>query len=189
MKVSNYNRFALEILVSLRCALITCAAVATLAGCGGASNVGPTHDSGLVPNVTQGGHTVASTGLLDGEVLTGAHVRVRHVKCHRVYTADFHATGSATGPYPGTFVAKGSWDGGFFERGQGPFWHFSEQVAISSGASSIIAVVQGFGTGFGPIRCGSVVSYSLFQYTIDQVTQGFASTTGISKGVFSESFQ
>jgi hypothetical protein len=88
------------------------------------------------------------TSPLGGEVFTASNVTVRP-KCSRnPHTTRFSGSGATSGPYPGTFVASGSWRlglGGFPPK---PYWGFSEFFTITSGTRTISGSVGGNGSGF-----------------------------------------
>jgi hypothetical protein len=74
------------------------------------------------------------------------------IRCHSYFynpsdfgfNTKFRATGTATGPYPGTFTASGSWG---YEAFHGQFSSsFQEKFAIRSGSSKIRGTaIYGFG--------------------------------------------
>lgn len=115
--------------------------VVILAGCSSGAQVAPATDPAagrMTPIVNQASVTKADASTshrlgspISGEVLTGNDV---HVTCHSFRGVRkrgvFSASGVATGPYPGTFTAHGTWQArvGYFYS----FW-FSESFTISSG--------------------------------------------------------
>lgn len=100
-------------------------------------------------------------GPLNGETLTGTVTVRAGSYCHNEHDADgfFTASGTATGPYPGTFTASGHfWDvndsGSFF------IWGFEENFFITTSSGSIggfVNVSAQYSGGPGPriplMRC------------------------------------
>jgi hypothetical protein len=179
---------------SFRYALGLCAA-GILAGCGGGTNVTPTHSAGLVQNDREASVTALlskpATGFLNGEVFKSHHVSINIVggQCHRGgYTVDFTATGRARGPYRGKFTATGSW--GLRACGRScAFWFFNETFAIAPRTSTINGTISADGYRNGPVSCTSFGAATGLPYTVQGEARGDASTTGISEGVLGESFQ
>jgi hypothetical protein len=146
MKVSNYNRRASDIPTLLRRALTMCAAIAALAGCGGASNVAPTQESGQVPNLTQAVRTVAP-GVTElrhhkktEEQLKSTSGSSGGASCYESVSV----SGEAWGPYRGTFTGSGHYG---ICRSDPFFWG---SFVITSGANTITGSFSGPGQG----ECG-----------------------------------
>jgi hypothetical protein len=102
---------------STRYTLSVCAAAAIFDGCGGSTvfpnPVTPTfpRNAGTVSRL--GSPSYAGPGRISSdsssaEILSGS-ARVKQCLGIPPLHADFHANGTATGPYPGTFTAKGWW--------------------------------------------------------------------------------
>ena len=122
------------------------------------------------------------TSPLSGEVLTATNVEVVEVKCQEQGAhSTFSASGTATGPFPGSFTAKGGWRTRSLYSQE---WIFHESFTIMSGTSEIHGHVAQLG---GPGWCGEYGSTRTLKYTAGHWA-GSASTTGISEGVFSETF-
>ncbi len=119
-----------------RILLLACAVV-TLAGCSNAAQIAPTLGRTLdaqIPAVkvaSPTSHRLDSP--LSGEVFTGSSI---HLTCHKgggspdQVRVKFSVSGTASGPYPGTFTAHGRWgvSGGYFEG-----FGLRESFTISSG--------------------------------------------------------
>jgi hypothetical protein len=136
MTISDFGRYVLGI----------CAAAGMLTGCGG-SQVAPQDPmqqnaarSGLNTNA---GSAKPDTSPLRGEVFTASNVTVKFVgRRGLTLRTNFSASGEATGPQPGTFVAKGSWSTWVLFH---PGWSFSESFTIKSGARTISGTIAGHG--------------------------------------------
>jgi hypothetical protein len=108
------------------------------------------------------------TSPLGGEVFTASNVAVRE-KCRGLHlTTRFRARGATSGPYPGTFVASGSWRFGANGFPPKPYWGFSEFFTITSGTRTITGSVGGNGSGipsfiacktFGPVAKRGTLLY------------------------------
>jgi hypothetical protein len=135
-----------------------CLGAALLAGCGGSSNrfYPPTPLSGVPqPDL---GHYVANAGPgsakpltspLSGEAFIARNVTVTTEECNHgkwdATSVTFSAVGKTKGPYPGTFVATGSWGNSLFFN---TLWTFSESFKITSGTRKISGRILGRGHGF-----------------------------------------
>jgi hypothetical protein len=172
-------------------ALSVCAAAATLAGCSGSARLpNPTAQTAL-------GNTGATFRVVSPsfatpepvgpnssgtEALTGKAKLIK--PCHRAkhgWSASFSAHGNATGPYPGTFTASGSW-GEYYGRGGSEVWNFSETFTITSGSSTISGTASR--PGFGMLSC-TVLKNLTVPYTSGSVS-GNALINIIQKHDFSE---
>lgn len=137
-------------------------AVLALVGCAGGTQLAPAS----IPNSPLGrsaDRAASSTPFakalpasLSGEVLTATNVEVTPARrCHTPYriNATFAASGTATGPYPGTFPASGTWYRIFDDY---TMWGFQESFTITSGSTNIQGTAS-TGGSFGPptpvIRC------------------------------------
>ena len=82
-------------------------------------------------------HTASEGGGLDSSTIERL-VGSAQVKCHKVkgmsgaFSVTFSTSGAATGPYPGTFTAAGTWGVNQLEQAS-----FDESFTITSGASTI----------------------------------------------------
>jgi hypothetical protein len=131
-------------------ALSVCATVIMLAGCGEAlQSPSPTAQMPFSKGGardTLGSISGAASQRLgpDSSGYEGFSAPKTRIHCHSYFynpydfgfNAKFRATGTATGPYPGTFTASGSWSyevnrGGQFSSS------FQEKFAIRSGSSKI----------------------------------------------------
>lgn len=182
---------------SFRYALSLCAA-GLLAGCGGGTNVTPTHSAGLVQNDREARVTALlskpATGFLNGEVLKSHHVSINIVGggCHDRggYTVDFTATGRARGPHRGKFTATGSWAFHVLNRSGFTEWSFNENFFIALRTSTINGAISAHGYGSGPVfSCTAFGPATGLPYTVPGEAGGYASTAGISEGILGESFQ
>ena len=139
---------------------------AFLGGCSGAARPGDVTPATIgLPEAgfrSVSARTAASVpGPLNGETFTGTVTVQRGPSCHYEANADafFTASGTATGPYPGTFTASGHWwsvndSGSFF------IWAFEESFTIASLGGSIggfVNVGAQYSGGPGPriplLRC------------------------------------
>lgn len=137
-------------------------AVLALAGCAGGTQLAPAS----IPNSPLGRSADrAASGTpfaralpasLSGEVLTATNVEVTPARrCRTPYriNATFTASGTATGPYPGTFSASGSWYRFFDDY---TTWGFQESFTIASGSTNIEGTASTSGSFSSPapvIRC------------------------------------
>ena len=114
-------------------------AVVMLAGCSNAAQIGPTPGRTLdapIPAVKVDSPTSHPMGSpMSGEVLTATSV---HVTCNRTRTyktrGKFSVSGTASGPYPGTFTAHGRWI--LVDWIYGLSFGLNEYFAISSGKNT-----------------------------------------------------
>jgi hypothetical protein len=130
------------------CTLSVCAAAAILAGCGGATQ--PSVLNGTEQNTAM--NTVSATRLSsESEALTTTDVAVTP-SCPSSPGASFNASGTATGPYPGTFTASGLWRD---DQELGPhhwLWVFRESIKIVSNTLTIHVHIKHKRGSRGPSR-------------------------------------
>jgi hypothetical protein len=114
------------------------------------------------------------TSPLSREVLSATSVQVTPIDCiHNVQSASFTASGTAAGPYPGTFVANGSWNYSVGPGGRASS-AFNESFTITSGTSTVSGTIAGsWGVppmplnchGFGPANKQDGLTYSSGSWT------------------------
>lgn len=98
---------------------------------------------------------------LRGEVLTASSVTVKYAgHCGNCRLTNFNASGAAKGPFPGTFVASGSWRSCTMLHG-GYYWHFDESLKIRSGGSSASRFIVGNG-GCSDYSCTGILTQTTF---------------------------
>jgi hypothetical protein len=94
------------------------------------------------------------TSPLSGEVLSASNVQVTPVDCiHNVQSASFTASGTAEGPYRGTFAANGSWS---YRVGPGGYARsaFNESFTITTRHSTVSGTIGGsWGVPPMPLNC------------------------------------
>jgi hypothetical protein len=162
-------------------AAIICAA-ASLAGCGGSSQA-----ANPATQMLEGSAMLSRSS--STEVLTGTaklvykcrKMRGMHGK-HLGWSTGFSAHGTATGPYPGTFTANGSW-AFYFGRFHGS-GDLVESFSITSGSSTISGSVKYVDFYSPPFTCAQVQNLTV-PYTIGS-QYGSALIDVIEKGDFSE---
>jgi hypothetical protein len=169
-------------LISNRYPLIACGLAATLGGCSYSTVEGVR--SGQMPQTA----TVISPLSLSGETLTTTHVSVRCVR-PMALLAHFKASGQATGPYPGTFTAVGSWRRLY--AGQKALvyygWVFHEHFQIVSGTATIRGRINAMRRpGGGKVTCMQLGPVDYASYTSNGGS-GSATVTIIKKGDLQES--
>jgi hypothetical protein len=174
-------------------ALGLCAVAAILSGCGGGSGAAPlpipavqTHlnnpgsvDGAASPNDAASEQLASKAA--NREVLAGK-AKLKFGKEGTTFTA----RGTATGSYPGTFTASGSWESGESNGGHAqwiccPWWIFSEAFTITSGSSSISGRITGMGMDDGLL--GNVVSNLELPYSTS-IGNGNAYIKRIKQGRF-----
>ena len=178
--------------------LSVCAAAAMLAGCGGATQFpNPTAQTAVGNALTSKAVTSPNSAMPErmganssgNEVLTGKAKLIK--PCHAIHgkhgkgggwSTHFSAHGNATGPYPGTFTASGSWTVSC-NRVLQCSWTFNETFTITSGSSTISGTAGTLGF-YGAPGC-AVVNNLTVPYTSGSVS-GNALINTIQKQHFSE---
>jgi hypothetical protein len=131
---------------------------------------------------------------LSGELLIASNVVVAPDCTETLKGSTFKASGTAKGPYPGTFSASGDWATYFDWKKNGYFWDFNETFAITSGTSTISGTINARGLGHAPIRHVTCHSFgpagSVWGLTYSSGSWSGTATTGkITRGQLSESLQ
>lgn len=115
-----------------RCGLSVCVAAILLAGCA-------ERQAGALGPMTPAGQSVFvfPASVLSGETLTSTRLK-SHCQAAIDLSAKFHASGNASGPFPGTFTVEGGFGGG------GPMGggYFKEHFKITSGSDVILGFVS-----------------------------------------------
>jgi hypothetical protein len=124
--------------------LSVCAAAAILAACRGSAQLPnpaaetPLRDARTAKQVSSPSFPTrerVGSDSFSTETLSGS----AEVDCHASFdNSTFSASGTASGPYPGTFAAKGYWG----PNPQG--YYFAGSFKIRSGASKISGTIGGF---------------------------------------------
>ena len=179
-------------------ALSFCAAAAILTGCGGSTQFpNPTAQTPVgnaIPQERVESPSFATPERIGAnssanEVLTGEAKLIK--PCHTIRgphggkhgsITSFSAHGNATGPYPGTFTASGSWTVSC-NRVLQCSWTFNETFTITSGSSTISGTAGTLGF-YGAPGC-AVVNNLTVPYTSGSVS-GNALINTIQKQHFSE---
>jgi hypothetical protein len=155
-------------------ALPTCAALAFVA-CSNGAPFGPTPTGSGANRAGRASGAVLSIAPdagLSGETFTARDVTIKHRTCRggvfaRVDTV-FRAQGTASGPYPGTFVATGRWTWGR-RIGFPPLWGFRESFSITSRTRTSSGHIHGNGAILSRtiITCSSIgpLTGANFKYT------------------------
>jgi hypothetical protein len=142
MKILDLSRYALGI----------CVGIAIFAGCSsGGSQVapaGPMQQSDAQSGVNMKAPSAKPFPLgLGGEVLNATNVTLK-TYCYGkgAFVTDFSASGTASGPYPGSFLANGHWmQGSNFHHY--PEWYVYEYLTIDSRKRSFVFAAAGGGGG------------------------------------------
>jgi hypothetical protein len=121
------------------------AAISLVTGCnGGSSSPTPATNMEQGPAVaitaTQRPSGVQTGGFLNGEVLKASQVVILSCSTSPI-SVTFSATGSASGPFPGTFTETGRWSDE--STGYGPYNYFLGQFRISSKGRLIKGNIHG----------------------------------------------
>jgi hypothetical protein len=152
-----------------------------------------THDAQDIDRIAA---SLAPSGSpLLGEGLTGNKVRVAEHCYPRAGGQDtFTASGTVSGPYPGTFSANGSWIWG---PPHIPTWGFGESFTISSGKYTVTGAINGRGAGppvpagcygFGPASMPYTATVTAHGKVVKKLS-GIATVFGIHNGYLSELLQ
>jgi hypothetical protein len=132
---------------------------ASLAGCTSSGSQvtpsGPMQQSAVRSDMSTNAEGVAPSlqASLSGEVFTASQVTVKTKECGDPRLVDFSASGKTRGPYPGRFVAHGSWSWAE-ESGHGG-WGFNESFTITSGKRTFSGKASGGNDNgsSGPTHC------------------------------------
>jgi hypothetical protein len=161
--------------------LCACSVLA-ITGCSGGAQLAPA----TPPNVSGAARELGPHGL--GEVLTANKVTVKNQLClskgSSVVTT-FKASGTAKGPYAGTFTAKGTWN--ITKLPGNDLWTFSQTYVIKTSAGEVDGTITGNGQKikatcktFGPATGKADLTFKLVQHT------GSATTSVIRSGALDE---
>lgn len=144
-------------------AISCCVTAALLAGCGGSFK--PIGTPGTAQGNIGGGApqwpAAARPAVHRNELLDARHVKI-HGHCRfspEARVSKFRTRGTASGPYPGTFSANGS----YTQHSSGG-WSFEEFFTIHVGSSEISGSIGQGGSGEGPFSCKSFGG-AVFTYT------------------------
>lgn len=167
---------------------MTCTILVFALGSSGARSAPPPFRSllhSVNPTVPNAAFANPLTSPLSGEVLTATKYELAVVSCrlHGGKTT-FTASGTATGPFPGTFTATGTWH----HHGT-PYkisLHFRESFTIKSGMREISGHIELLNNANYGAGCEEIQNPDLHYKTDDHWT-GVASA-GISNSGFSEAF-
>lgn len=177
-----------KILLS-RLATNACAAAAILASLGACSTSLSRAPFGVV-NDSAG--TLRFSGVA-GEQLSGVKVKLRAGNCMPLSggVVNFTASGTATGPYPGTFTAKGDWEFRPLSFPQSSYFH--ERFTITSGTISFSGHSTRSWQEVGPqapgMSCasfGPITADNRLRYHTNSHGSGSVTGTGVSQGQLDE---
>ncbi len=143
----------MQLTIFARFALTTCAAIATLAGCGGVSKVAPTHNMGMMPNL------IGAAGTDANEQLTTTS-GTGNWSCPS--GGSVSASGSAAGLHPGAFTAVATFT--VHPCPYGGTSYMAGKFEIISAARSIRGNFYGPANG-ACARNGCIVSSNSLKYT------------------------
>ena len=146
--------------------LCACSILAITA-CSGGAQVAPATPA----NISGATRAVAPKGL--GEVLTANKASVKNQLClskgSSVVTT-FKASGTAKGPYAGTFTSKGTWN--VTKLPGNDIWTFAETFVIKTSGGQVDGTVKGNGKTikatcktFGPATAKADLTFHLVQNT------------------------
>ena len=163
-----------------------CMVVAMLTACGG-SQAPP-----LVAVHSQSDRGISLHSKLSGETLTATKIRLYFpYKVCQVFGIDivgFVVSGTAAGPYPGTFTAKGRW-GAKPDTYRSPgSTGFGERFTIKSGSASYSGNVDYNVQGHTYGNCQGI-SLGQARYWSGALGAKGTATVQISRGSFQEGFQ
>lgn len=140
----------------VRYALSVCTGAAMLAGCGGSAQFpnpaaqAPLNGRRTIDVIASASRTALEDSKPDSsriELLTAeaqGHCKRSHSGLSG--SCDFKAGGTATGPYPGTFTANGSYNFCYFYC----VWSFGESFTITSGTAKISGTIFKMRGGSSP---------------------------------------
>jgi hypothetical protein len=104
---------------------------------------------------------LSSSDASGAEHLIGTATLIKPCHQHRngSWSTGFSASGTATGPKPGTFTAAGAWGNGGLPV---PNWYVDGSFSITSGSSTIDGTFGAVGVDFGgPTSCTAVEKFSV----------------------------
>jgi hypothetical protein len=171
--------------------LSVCAAAAVLAACGDSTQFPNTAAQTPVGNAITSKRVASPSFAMPerigasssgNEVLTGTATLHRCRPQGFGFFRRFHAHGKATGPYPGTFTANGTWGITCFQKLC--YWGVNERFIITSGPSKVSGTITGNPTSGSAGTCKAFGPASQ-QYTSNH-GDGNADIQIIKKGDFSE---
>jgi hypothetical protein len=153
-----------------------------IAGCSGGTQIAPAAPA----NISGAARELAPRGL--GEVLSANKVTVKNQLClskgSSVVTT-FKASGTAKGPYAGTFTSKGTWN--ITKLPGNDLWTFSQTYVIKTSKGEVDGTITGNGKTikatcktFGPATRKAGLTFKLVQNT------GSATTSVIRSGALDE---
>ncbi len=123
-------------------ALSVCIVGAMLAGCGGSTQfpnpAAQTPVGNAITSKRAASPSFTTPRVGSDSSSTERLIGIAKLKCRYesdIPTTSFRASGTATGPYPGTFTAKGGW--WFYNSLQGLIWAFHESFTIRSRTSTV----------------------------------------------------
>jgi hypothetical protein len=163
-----------------RALTLTPVALALLSGCAG-STAAPLQ---LLPPVyASDSRHPATDSLPDDEVLSATHVALKTVAGAPGWEVRFSVKGTASGPFAGTFSARGEW-GTFSATG----WSFRESFTIASGPVRIPGRLAATGDTLADFSFGRHARFGplALEYTADEDARGSALVTTIKRDAFSE---
>jgi hypothetical protein len=161
--------------------LCACSILAITA-CSGGAQVAPATPA----NISGAARNLSPNGL--GEVLSAHKVSVKTQLCLEKGTSvvtTFKASGTAKGPYAGTFTSKGTWN--ITKLPGNDIWTFAETFVIKTSGGEVDGKITGNGQKikatcktFGPATAKADLTFNLEQ------NAGGATTTVIRNGALEE---
>jgi len=118
--------------------LSSCAAAASLAGCGGSQSL--VGSAGAMGVSTASAAQRGSLGSSETESLYTRRVRAKCFESSGGCNCLFRASGTASGPVPGTFTARGDWN-----ATRNSSWKFWETFSITSNSTVVTGTISGQG--------------------------------------------